>query len=90
VHGVLSGLRESQYRPPRARNVLVLRGRRVSAGHRAFSEGDDPLGTSVDRAQIGGDRTSGIAQDIRRDERQADDPQEDQALILRGDPREVG
>jgi hypothetical protein len=57
--------------------------------HSALSEGD-PLATSVDRAQIGGDRTSGIAEDVRRDERQADDPQKDQGLILRGDRREVG
>jgi hypothetical protein len=72
-----------------ARNVFVLGGRRVLAGHRALSEGD-PLAASADRAQIGGDRTRCIAQDVRRDERQTDDPQEDHDLILRGDRREVG
>ena len=75
--------------PHGARNVFVLRGRRVLAGHRALSEGE-PLVALADRAQIGGNRTSGIAQNVRRDERQADDPQEDHDLILRVDRREVG
>jgi len=61
----------------------------VSAGHCALSEGN-PLVASTDRAQIGGDRTSGIAQDVRHDEREANDPQKYLDLILRGDRREVG
>jgi len=52
-------------------------------------EGDPPA-MPADRARIGGDHTSGIAQDVRRDERQADDPQEYHDLILCGDRREVG
>jgi hypothetical protein len=72
-----------------ARNAVVLRSRRASAGHRAHSEGD-LLAESTDRAQIGGDHTSGIAQDVRRDERDADDPQKDHDFILRGNRRDVG
>jgi hypothetical protein len=61
----------------------------VLARHRALSE-SDLLAAAADRVQIGGDRTSCIAQYVRRDEHQTDDLQEDRDLILRRDRREVG